>query len=270
MFCVGCPLVNAMQCVGLVSSRRTNEVRKVVPASQYRFEKLTATWDTAGKTFWVVVALTTSTQQALVASMHFHLNEGDQDDQDEGDSLDEIWNLNDPLLSRLVAPRVTPPPQQEVVPARARPAFVFLPETAAARPASSASASSGRGGGARGGGGGSQLTRRIDGRQVMQLQTAIFTFMGKPSTVAYTGGLMSMSTAHALAKGILEEGDPNPLKEASVRGGWAAKTDWKDQIFVVLSRGNSKPPFLAPIWARGDHFEFQEISLNSPYSQYKV
>jgi hypothetical protein len=47
----------------------------------------------------------------------------------------------------------------------------------------------------------------------MQLQTAIFTFMGKPSTVAYTGGLMSMSTAHALAKGILEEGDPNPLKE---------------------------------------------------------
>ena len=98
MFCVGCPLVIAMQCVGLVSSRRTNEVRKVVPASQYRFEKLTATWDTAGKTFWVVVALTTSTQQALVASMHFHLNEGDQDDQDEGDSLDEIWNLNDPLL----------------------------------------------------------------------------------------------------------------------------------------------------------------------------
>jgi len=141
MFCVGCPLVNAMQCVGLVSSRRTNEVRKVVPASQYRFEKLTATWDTAGKTFWVVVALTTSTQQALVASMHFHLNEGDQDDQDEGDSLDEIWNLNDPLLSRLVAPRVTPPPQQEVVPARARPAFVFLPEKAAARPASSAWAS---------------------------------------------------------------------------------------------------------------------------------
>ena len=228
MFCVGCPLVNAMQCVGLVSSRRTNEVRKVVPASQYRFEKLTATWDTAGKTFWVVVALTTGTQQALVASMHFHLNEGDQDDQDEGDSLDEIWNLNDPLLSRLVAPRVTPPHQQEVVPARARPAFVFLPETAAARPASSASVSSGRGGGARRGGGGSQLTRRIGGRQVMQLQTAIFTFMGKPSTVAYTGGLMSMSTAHALAKGILEEGDPNPLKEAD----------------VVLSRGNSKPPTL--------------------------
>jgi hypothetical protein len=84
----------------------------------------------------------------------------------------------------------------------------------------------------------------------MQLQTAIFTFMGKQSTVAYTGGLMSMSTAHALAKGILEEGDPNPLNEASVRGGWAAKTDWKDHLPTNYERyGELATAWLATAWA---------------------
>ena len=39
---------------------------------------------------------------------------------------------------------------------------------------------------------------------------------------------MSMQVASEMAKGILEESDPNPLQEASVPGGWSSKSDWKE------------------------------------------
>ena len=70
---------------------------------------------------------------------------------------------------------------------------------------------SGRG---RGEGGGrsrgrSKLLNWLDGHKINQLATALFTFQ----------------VASEMAKGILEENDPNPLQEASVPGGWSPKSD---------------------------------------------
>jgi len=140
------------------------------------------------------------------------------------DSLDAIVPPNDPIRAR------RPPVVPSTLNAAATPRATLSPARAAlilpvAAQSTRADKPSGRGGGR--GGGRSKLQNRLDGYKTNQRATALFTFHNKPSTVVVTGGIMSMHVASEMAKGLMEESDPNPLQEASVPGGWSPKSDWK-------------------------------------------